>query len=100
MAWSSSDRASRLPKDWPQRRRRVKRRANGKCEAATHVRQCNGVGRECDHIINNDDHSLANLQWLSEACHKAKTAADNARDRAARKAMTKRPTERHPGQLD
>lgn len=39
-----------------------------------HVEECDGVGAECDHVVEGDDHSLGNLQWLSTPCHKAKTA--------------------------
>jgi len=99
MSWATSDRASRLPHDWPTIRQAVKRRAKGRCEAEVHVRGCNGIGSECDHIKAGDDHSMGNLQWLSTPCHKAKTAADNAALRTARLAMTKRPLEAHPGRL-
>lgn len=37
---------------------------------------CSGVGTDCDHIVEGDDHSLANLQWLSNPCHKRKTQND------------------------
>lgn len=99
MAWTTSDRRTRLPDDWPVRRGRVKSRAKDRCEARTHARGCDGIGTECDHIIANDDHSLANLQWLSAPCHKAKTTADNAAARRAREAMRVRPSEAHPGTL-
>ena len=91
MPWSSSDRRQRLPKDWPKRRAAVKRRAGGRCEAAVHVPECDGIGTDCDHIKAGDDHSLANLQWLSLPCHKAKTAAERP--------SRKRPAEKHPGLL-
>lgn len=35
---------------------------------------CNGIGTDCDHIKPGDDNSLDNLQWLSNACHKAKNS--------------------------
>ena len=104
MAWSGSTRSARLPRDWAKRRRAVKKRAGGLCEAANHVEAsayvegCDGIGTECDHIINNDDHSLTNLQWLSTPCHLAKTLteATEARGRVARK----RTTPPHPGHVD
>lgn len=99
MAWSSSDRRSRLPKDWAKRRQECKRRAKGRCQAEPHAPGCNGIGTECDHIIANDDHTPSNLQWLSEPCHKAKTTTDNAKAKANRSALRKRPAERHPGLL-
>lgn len=81
MGWETSTRRARLPDDWSRRRAIVKRRANGRCEGLTfageprwHVEACDGRGTDCDHIIEGDDHSLANLQWLSGACHSHKTA--------------------------
>ena len=87
--WATSDRRSRLPNDWPKRVAQTKARAKGKCQAVTHEPECDGIGRECDHIRAGDDHSLANLQWLSTPCHKAKTQAD--------KPSHKRPAPQHPG---
>lgn len=78
-AWQGSTRRARLPRDWPTRVRATKRRANGRCEGllvngtVTHVEDCPGVGRECDHHVRGDDHDLSNLRWLSGECHKAKT---------------------------
>ncbi|MFT3871556.1 MAG: hypothetical protein QM714_02750 [Nocardioides sp.] len=94
MAWETSTRRSRLPKDWAKRVTRVKRRARGRCEAKVHEPECDGYGRECDHIDSPDDHSPANLQWLSTPCHRAKTLAEAKRARGG-KAL--RPAERHPG---
>lgn len=91
MTWSSK---RRLPSDWEARRRKVKAKAKGHCQAKAHVSQCNGTGTDCDHIGNPDDHSLGNLQWLSAPCHAAKTRADNH----SSKHLTL-PTERHPGTL-
>ena len=91
--WASSDRRSRLPADWPKRVAEVKARAHGKCQAHVHELDCDGVGRECDHVENGDDHSLANLQWLSIPCHKAKTQ----REAQAARPTRARPQPRHPG---
>lgn len=99
MAWATSTRAARLPADWPARREAVRRRAGGRCEAAVHAPGCTGVGAECDHKRRGDDHSLENLQWLSVACHKAKTMEEVAEANRARAAMRLRPAERHPGLL-
>lgn len=67
------------------------------CEARPHEPGCDGVGAECDHVIPNDDHSLANLQWLSAVCHRAKTLreAQTARGIIGRS----RPSEQHPGKI-
>jgi 5-methylcytosine-specific restriction protein A len=61
------------------------------CEAQVHEPECDGVGNECDHITNNDDHALTNLQWLSAACHKAKTLQEAQRARARRHGARVRP---------
>lgn len=65
------------------------------CEAKVHDSKCDGVGAQCDHVTPGDDHSLANLQWLSAACHLAKTL------REAQQALgivgRQRPGEVHPG---
>lgn len=99
MAWATSTRAKRLPKNWPQLKASVKKRAKGRCEASTHEPDCTGVGAECDHRVPGDDHSLSNLQWLSRECHKAKTARENAEANRRRAGMRRRPEERHPGRL-
>lgn len=95
MAWSTSDRRARLPKDWPKRREATKRRAKGRCEGISlngeprwHVGTCDGIGTDCDHDKRGDDHSLSNLRWLSGECHKEKTK----RERPQRR----RPAEQHP----
>lgn len=91
MAWEGSTRKQRLPDDWPIRRALVSARAHGLCEAKVHHPACPGVGRECDHVVAGDDHSLDNLQWLSTPCHRAKTSDDKQR--------WKRQPEPHPGLL-
>ena len=99
MAWSTSDRHSRLPDEWQAIRRRVQARARGRCEATVHAPGCDGRGTECDHIQPGDDHSLTNLQMLSHACHTAKTQAEAAARNRRDAALRKRPTETHPGKL-
>jgi hypothetical protein len=89
VSWENSDRRARLPKDWPKRVAQTKARARGLCQAKTHEPECDGVGRECDHIQRGDNHDLSNLQWLSTPCHKAKTNAE--------KPTRYRPQQRHPG---
>src|SRR6478609_1883108 len=90
--WGTSDRRSRLPPDWTTRRAKVKARAGGMCEAQVHEHGCNGIGNECDHINNNDDHALTNLQWLSTACHRAKTLHEAQSSRARRHGTRRRQT--------
>jgi hypothetical protein len=97
VSWSTSDRRARLPADWPAIRAKVKARAHGRCEAEHHAPGCLGTGNDADHIQAGDDHSLANLQWLSTPCHRAKTARETAARNRTRAAMRKRPAEPHPG---
>lgn len=94
MAWSTN-RAARLPGDWRTRRQTVKARANGRCQWFTGVVRCDEAGTECDHIVNNDDHSLANLQWLCAPHHHKKTLQEAAE--ARNKYSRKRGKEQHPG---
>lgn len=92
--WANSNRRAELPPDWEQLRQVVKRRADGRCQAVVHVPDCDGIGTDCDHIDDPDDHSIDNLRWLSGPCHRAKTVADNRR---ARQRARRRP-ERHPSE--
>ena len=99
MAWTTSDRAARLPKDWNQRRRAILTRDQHQCQAREHEPDCDGTATEVDHIISGDDHSMSNLQALSAECHKAKTARDNANRLADIRAMRYRAEEDHPGRI-
>lgn len=99
MAWETSTRSQRLPKDWARRREARKRIARGMCEAPVHAPGCSGRGEECDHNIPGDDHSIENLRWLSGPCHDAKTRREAAERNRARAQMRLRPEEKHPGAL-
>ena len=97
MPWSTSDRRSRLPANWPQLCRQVKTRANGRCQAEKHDPRCDGIGTDNDHIIPGDDHRIENMQWLSGPCHRAKTAHESAARNQHTAALKRRPSEPHPG---
>lgn len=91
--WVWSTRSARLPKDWPERRFKVRLRSGGRCEQYTDGVRCPELGAECDHIERGDDHDLANLQWLCKPHHAAKTSREgNAAPRLSRH----RPPEEHP----
>lgn len=95
MAWETSDRRSRLPKDWHRRRAIAKREAGGQCQQITNGIRCPAPGTDCDHIDRLSGDEQWNLQWLCLPHHKAKTQAEA---RAARRAKPRgRPTETHPG---
>lgn len=80
MAWATSTRRGRLPKDWPARRRRVLERDRYQCQ---HVRE--DTGRICalpatdvDHRTPGDDHSDANLRSLCGWHHDQKSSREGA----------------------
>jgi 5-methylcytosine-specific restriction endonuclease McrA len=98
MTWSTSDRRQRLPPNWQTLRRQARDRAHGLCEATRHDPRCDGKGTDADHITAGDSHHLANLQWLSGPCHRAKTARETAARNRQTAALKRRPVERHPGQ--
>lgn len=94
MVWKTN-RAARLPGDWRTRRLAVKARAGGQCQWFTGPSRCQEPGSECDHVVNNDDHSLGNLQWLCAPHHHQKTLREAAD--ARNKYSRKRGKEQHPG---
>lgn len=97
MAWSTSDRRSRLPKDWPAIRRRILQR-DPTCRLRFDC--CTTTSTEVDHVRRGDDHSDANLQGACGPCHKRKTAWEAAQARRGRRPpTTARPAEQHPGML-
>lgn len=97
MSWYTSDRRSRLPRDWDRIRTRVLSRAAYQCQAIEHDPRCDGRATDVDHIRPGDNHSLDNLQALSAVCHRAKTAHEtNVRNRV-RARMRLHPAEPHPG---
>ena len=97
--WQTSHRRDRLPHDWQRIRAAVRARANGRCQAKQHANGCNGIGTDCDHIIPGDDNSLDNLQWLSSACHKAKTARETAARNVWYRESRLHPVEKNPGSI-
>jgi 5-methylcytosine-specific restriction enzyme A len=96
MAWETSDRAQRLPPNWPILRPYILRRDNGVC----HVCGKHGAD-QVDHINPGDDHSPANLAPIhSEPCHRIKSSSEGgkASAKARAKRLRKRPAERHPAE--
>ena len=99
MAWATSNRASRLPKDWERRKAAVKRRDHGRCRATVHNPKCDGKGTEVDHIHRGDDHRLENLELLNHYCHQDKTNRESSERNRKTAQMKKRPMETHPGRI-
>lgn len=96
--WRSSDRHSRLPDDWQQRRNDTALAAGGRCECTgwckRHSGRCVEPGSQADHAGAKDDHD--DLQWLCASCHDVKTQTEAARGRAWRYARFDN-SEPHPG---
>lgn len=97
MPWSDSKRRDRLPDDWAQRVKAVKRRDGGRCTWKLPITggRCPRRGSDVDHRINNDNHDLSNLALLCRTHHNQKTQAE-AR---AGKQKPVRPPEAHPGMI-
>lgn len=79
MAWETSSRRARLPKNWHKIRQRVIRRDGGMCQ------RCGQPGVDVDHIIPGDNHALENLEFLCRKCHTAKTQREAAAARAEKR---------------
>lgn len=97
--WRGSTRKSRLPADWPWRRRTVMRRDKGVCWL------CHRPGADrVDHKVPGDDHSLENLAPVHDAvpphCHRTKSSQEGVQARAAIRAARWRPKPPHPGILN
>ncbi|MEO3856222.1 hypothetical protein [Acrocarpospora sp. B8E8] len=96
--WQGSQRASRLPPDWPKIRNRILRRDGRIC----HV--CGQSGADgVDHVIAGDDHSEANLKAIHDRvepyCHRVKSAREGGQASQAKRIPRARPAERHPGMV-
>lgn len=91
--WHTSQRASRLPKDWKKIRARILLR-DPTCRICG-VRESTTV----DHIVPmTDDHRDEALQGCCDPCHRQKTAKEAAAFRSAAPRPTRaRPGEDHPG---
>lgn len=94
--WQHSDRKSRLPHDWAQRRIRVLRRDGYRCQHRDEVGiLCGAWANQVDHVERGDDHDEANLQALCRDHHAAKSSAEGV----AAQPRRRRPPEPHPGLL-
>lgn len=116
MAWETSNRRDRLPKNWIRIRIDVLRRdsptGSSKDAVCQHLRydryerdpvtgevkylKCGLPANQVDHIERGDDHSPGNLQSLCEWHHNQKSASEGHAARAAKK-LGKKPLKRHPG---
>lgn len=92
--WATSDRAARLPADWPQIRADVLERDGYRCKIRWDE-GCEAVADEVDHINRGDDHRRENLQAACGWCHGKKSSAEG--NAARTRWSSKRKPERHPG---
>lgn len=76
MAWSTSDRRSRLPANWLQLREEVFRTKGRSCHAVVDGRPCNQPASDIDHIVPSGPDTIENLQPLCRRCHKAKSSSE------------------------
>lgn len=96
MAWSTSDRASRLPPNWETEiQPKILRRDNHRCKIRW--AGCQVQATEVDHKVRGDNHDESNLQAACERCHARKSAKEGNEAKARLKALRRRPPERHPG---
>lgn len=94
--WAGSDRASRLPPDWPILRAAVLTEAGHRCEILVRDgSRCRDRATEVDHIEAGDNHTRANLQAICEWHHRRKSSREGNSARARRH----RQPPKHPGLL-
>lgn len=100
MAWSTSNRASRLPPNWrSQVVPRILRRDSYRCQLR-YEGKCQTHASEVDHIRPGDDHRDVNLQAACKRCHGVKSAREGRQTQLRRRALRKRTAERHPNRND
>lgn len=97
MVWSSkgSSRRTPLPKDWAVIRPRILRRDPYCVLNISGV--CTRISTQVDHINKPDDHSDNNLRGVCRPCHNKHTSQQSNATKAKRRALSKRPPQRHPG---
>lgn len=86
-----------LPKDWPARKLKVFRLKGRVCALAYEC--CTGWATEVDHIGDNDDHSIENLQPVCSDCHDVKTRKQSKLAARAKADLLHPRAEKHPGLL-
>lgn len=72
-------------------------RCGHQCEQMTPFGRCQFIAVHADHILNNDDDAMENLQGLCIHHHNVKTAKEAAEGRRARAARGRMEPEMHPG---
>jgi len=96
--WQGSTRRSRLPKEWPDIRKRIFARDGGRCTWLADGVRCSAPATDVDHIVRGDNHDDHNLRSLCRAHHAAKSSSEGGRARRRRnRYRVDRPKEQHPG---
>lgn len=93
--WTGSTRRARLPRGWTRLRLAVLERDGYVCQLS-YPYICVRTATQVDHVVNNDDHSISNLQAACSPCHGRKSA----REGHANRVPLRRPPERHPGMIN
>lgn len=100
MAWHGSNRAARLPHNWPQLRTAVLARDGHRCtRIRTDGTRCPETAAEVDHMRPGDDHRPGNLAALCGWHHQRKSAGEGGRAAWMNRPPKRRPAEGHPGML-
>lgn len=104
MPWHTSDRKSRLPKDWAARRLVVMNRDGWSCQwRYPNGGRCGAPANQCDHIDRKGGDDYKNLRALCEKHHSWKSSSEGGQARAGVMAQLKkkfaRPAERQPGEI-
>jgi hypothetical protein len=86
-----------LPRDWSARKARVYREKGRVCALQYEV--CSGFATEVDHIDDNHDHSIGNLQPVCCDCHDVKTRKQAALAARAKADLLHPRKEQHPGRM-
>lgn len=98
MTWDYSQRRQELPPNWESIRRQVIARDKAcvwRDEPSSPP--CGRQGHTVDHIAPNGPHTLQNLRLLCKYHNDRRTSLQAVQERARRRGLRRRPTERHPG---
>lgn len=103
MPWSTSDRRTELPPNWPLLRRRVLVRDRHRCTWRNDDGQaCGAPATDVDHVRRGGDHSMENLRSLCTTHHRIKSSGEGWAERnrlIQANSRRFRRTEGHPGIL-
>lgn len=98
MSWSTSNRASRLPKNWHRVRAFVLERDRRTCQIRSD--RCTLIANQVDHVIAGDNHDPSNLRAVCSACHATKSSREGSTAATERRKLRYRPIAKHPGRIE